>query len=86
MKSYKTVKYKLINIKNMEEKTNKTFEISKDNLNYFRFLSDKEGALKLIKSYKIFIKGYNNACQAFHNCIIEVESKFLQEVNFKSYV
>ena len=39
----------------MEEKTNKTFEITKDNLDYFRFLSDEEGALNLIKHLSIDI-------------------------------
>jgi hypothetical protein len=63
----------------MEEKTNKTFEITKDNLNYFRFLSDEEGALMLIKSYKAFINRYYKACQDFHAFFINIESKFLQE-------
>jgi hypothetical protein len=70
----------------MEEKINKTFEISKDNLNYFGFLSDEKGALMLIKSYKAFIKNYNKACQDFRDFIIKIESQFLQEKNFKSYV
>lgn len=70
----------------MEEKTNKTFEISKDNLNYFSFLSDEKGALNLLKSYKTFIKGYHDACKDFRDFIINSESNFLQEVNFKSDV
>ena len=40
----------------------------------------------LIKSYKAFIKNYNKACQNFRDFIIKIESQFLQEKNFKSYV
>ena len=70
----------------MEEKTNKTSEISENNFNYFSFLSNEKGAFKLIKSYKIFIKEYHDACKQFREFIFNAESNFLNEKGLESYV
>ena len=66
----------------MEDKNNPTSEISKDNLNYFRFLTDENGAFKLVKSYYKFIKVYHDAYNQFSDIIIN----FLKENEFESYV
>ena len=70
----------------MEEKTNKTSEISEDKLNYFNFLSNQKGALMLAKSYKTFIKGYHDAYKQFREFIVNAESNFLNEEGLESYV